>query len=218
MAKARGTKQLDPATSKWKLSDDGLHVWTARLDQLHPRRTDLTAADRKRAAGFLRPEVAGRWIASRWALRRVLSVYLDQAPVEIGILVGGNGKPRLATGGLEFNLSHSDELALIAVSRRRPVGVDVEKIEPARDLLALAERALDERTAARVRDATPGERAAVFYEAWVHHEARLKCRTGSTPAMPVAVRTLDTPPDYAAAVAVGSSEIGALRYCSLSDL
>lgn len=189
---------------------DELHVWRAPLDRDAAAADDLPPGERERAAGFLRPEAAGRWTASRRALRRVLAEYLGQDPAEIEIVVEENGKPRLADKELEFNLSHSGELALIAVSGERPVGVDVEKVEPARDLLALAERALDEDDVAKVRAATSDEeRAAVFYAAWVRHEARLKCLgaglTGPVPDEPVAVQDVDVDPGYAAAVAVAGA-------------
>jgi 4'-phosphopantetheinyl transferase len=139
----------------------------------------------------------------------VLSGYLGEPPAEIAIELSENGKPRLEKGsGLEFNLSHSGDIALIAVSQRRPVGVDVERIEPARDLVSLAERALGPEDVARVRGAGSRERPAVFYESWVRHEARLKCLgvglTGPAPDVPVEVQNLDVAPGYAAAVAVAT--------------
>jgi 4'-phosphopantetheinyl transferase len=140
------------------------------------------------------------------SLREVLSVYLGQPAGGIEIVRGEHGKPRLARGGLEFNLSHSGGLALIAVSRTRPVGVDVEEVKPGRDFSALAERALGPDAVAQVREAAPTERAAVFYRHWVRHEARLKCLgvglSGAAPSAPVEVRDLDVAAGYAAAVAV----------------
>jgi 4'-phosphopantetheinyl transferase len=195
------------------LSD--VDLWVASLDEEHGGLDALPPAERERAESFLRPQVRARWVASRWALRRVLSTYLDRGPAEIEIEVGENGKPRLTGGGPEFNLSHSDELALVAVSPEAPVGVDLERIEPARDLLALAERALGEEDVARIRAVPPAERAEVFYAAWVRHEARLKCLgaglTGPAPEAPVAVRSLDVGPAYAAAVAVAGESIGQVR-------
>lgn len=207
------------ATTQSELSSGELHLWVAALEQLRPSEADLPMEDRERAAGFLRPQAAERWAASRWALRRALSAYLGEPPAQIEIVSGENGKPRLAGGQLEFNLSHSGDLALIAVSRERSVGVDVEQVEPARDLLTLAERVLGAEEVARVRAAAPAERAAVFYDAWVRHEARLKCLgtglTGTPAASPVALQSLDVAPGYAAAVAVSGAEVGALKRFSL---
>ncbi len=177
--------------------------------------TELPPVERERAQNFLRAEVGQRWASSRLALRRVLRAYTGERPERIEIDVDGNGKPRLGDErGLEFNLSHSEELALIAVSAERPVGVDVEKVKPDRDLLGLAERALEPASVEKVRAAAPGDRAAVFYEAWVRHEARLKCLgvglSGPAPRQPAAVRGLTPGPGFAAAVAVRGVSFGRL--------
>jgi 4'-phosphopantetheinyl transferase len=185
---------------------DGVHVWVAALDRPGwPPAAELPAAERERAARFASPQVARRWVASRWALRCVLGRYLDQPPSEVELELGEYGKPRLRGKPLEFNLSHSEGLALVAAAERA-VGVDVEAVRPGRDALALAQRALSTEEAAAVRAASPQEREAVFYRAWTRHEARLKCR-GTTPAQtPVTVVQLDLAAPYTAAVAAAGPE------------
>ena len=197
---------------------DGVHIWRAALDEAGwPGAEELPPEERERAEGFLRTGVAGRWVAARWALRRTLAGYLDQPAAEIALTVDDRGKPRLRDGsgdGLEFNLSHSGGLALVAVTERRAVGVDVETIAPRQNLVALAERSLPSEEATAVRAAAPERQLDAFYAAWVRHEARLKCLgTGlSSPAPHVAaaVAPLDVGPGYAAAAAVLGSEIGPL--------
>jgi phosphopantetheinyl transferase len=143
-------------------------------------------------------------------LRRVLSRYLDLPPAEIRLADGEHGKPRPADpeNGLRFNLSHSGSLALVAVALGREVGVDVEKLKPERDLVALAARALAPEEAAAVRAVTGADRVRVFYELWTRHEARLKCLgVGLTGAPPqpspqIAVAAVPVARGYAAAVAV----------------
>ncbi|HET9152822.1 MAG TPA: hypothetical protein VFN85_01750 [Solirubrobacterales bacterium] len=148
---------------------------------------ELPPEERERAGRFLSEQAASRWVASRWALRRVLGEYLEVAPAAVGLEIADGGKPRLAGGaGPQFNLSHSQGLALVAVAGRE-VGIDVERVRP--------------------------KRPATFYAAWTRHEARLKCLgsgLGVTPAAggSVAVRSLDVAPGYAAAVAVAGSEVG----------
>jgi 4'-phosphopantetheinyl transferase len=127
------------------------------------------------------------------------------------------GKPRLRgdSGGLEFSLSHSGALALVAVTERRQVGIDVEMIAPRENLVALAERALSPADVAAVRAADPDRQPGVFYAAWVRHEARLKCLgTGlghPTPPTRVAIAAVGAGPEYAAAVAVDDAEVGPLH-------
>ena len=148
-------------------------------------------------------------VESDRALRLVLASYLGEAPEAIALARGEHGKPRLATGPerLAFNLSHSDDLTLVAVSRGREVGVDVELEKPGRDLVALAERALAPEDAEAVRTAEEGERTRVFYALWTRHEARLKCLgvglgKAVWPSPALAVEAIPADPGYAAAVAV----------------
>ena len=214
---------------------DGVHIWRAALDDPGwPGAHELPAGERERAAEFLREEPARRWVASRWALRRVLAGYLGCAPAAVELESSEQGKPRLrGSEGPEFNLSHSEGLALVAVADRA-VGIDVEAIRPRRDLPALAERALPPDDVAAVRSASPAEQASVFHAAWARHEACLKCLgTGlgakTSRQFPpsgvgncrlageraLAVEDLDVAPGYAAAVAVADEEVGPIVCRSL---
>jgi 4'-phosphopantetheinyl transferase len=199
---------------------EGVHIWRAGLDDpAWPGVAELPAEERERAAGFVREQARRRWIASRWALRRVLAGYLEVAPAAVELEVEGNGKPRLATAtGLEFNLSHSEGLGLVVVAER-PVGIDVEVIRPERDLRALAERVLPTADVDALGGAPEIEQPALFYAAWARHEARLKCvgvGLGGPPVgAGVAVRDLEIAPEYAAAVAVVGTEVGAVLCRSL---
>ena len=204
-----------PGPDHLSLTAGEVHIWRARLNGPLPGLEGLPPPERERAAAFLRDDAAGRWVASRWALRQTLSRYLDEPAAEITLELGANEKPQLAnrSSGLRFNLSHSGDLALVAVAHDREVGVDVEQIEPARDLLTLAERALASEAVAEIRAAAPTEQPLAFYRAWTRHEARLKCLGvglgGTDPGDPVALADLEVGVDYAGAVAV-TGEIGTL--------
>jgi 4'-phosphopantetheinyl transferase len=220
---------------RWNQVIDGVHIWRAALDETGwPDAHRLPAPERERAASFLREEPGRRWVAARWALRRVLEGYLEEPAAEIELELGDNGKPRLPNGaGIEFNLSHSNGLALVAVAEGREVGVDVELIEPGRDLVGLSERALSQEEAAAVRAASDAERPPVFYAAWTRHEASLKClgtglganANGQFPTSEgenrplangaMAVENVDVVPGYAAAIAVAAEEVGPIDCRSL---
>jgi 4'-phosphopantetheinyl transferase len=173
---------------------EGVHIWRAALDEDGwPGPERLPAPERDRFEAFLREQPARRWLAARWALRRVLETYLGEPAAAIELEPAERGKPRLAGGELEFNLSHSEGLALVAVTFGRAVGVDVELIEQRRPL--------------------------AFYESWVRKEARLKCLGVGLglppPPAAVAVAPIDLGPSYAAAVAVAGPEVGPLECRSL---
>lgn len=196
-----------------------LHLWRADLEAPGwPSAGALPDDERIRANRFLRTEARLRWVASRWALRGVLSRYLEREPGAIELVRGEHGKPRLGdetAAQLEFNLSHSGPVALIAVCGDCAVGVDVEKIETRKDLVELAERALQPQDAAAVRAASGAERVTAFYERWARHEATLKCLGRGLGAprgeVPVAVRSLQPQPGFAGAVAVVGDELPPLH-------
>lgn len=197
---------------------DGVHIWRAALDEDGwPGPEGLPAEDRRRAESFLRKGPARRWTAARWALRRVLAEYLDRPGPEVELETDERGKPGLLrdTGDLQFNLTHSAGLALVAVTTGRAVGIDVELIAPREDLAGLAERALPAEEAAAVLAADPVQRPGAFYDAWVRHEARLKCLGSGlgAPAPPteVAIAAVEAGPGYAAAVAVADARVGPLE-------
>lgn len=134
------------------------------------------------------------WLApSPDALRRVLAVYLQEPPQRIQLERGEHGKPRLADAGsgLEFNLSHSAEIDLVAVSGEVEVGIDVERVRP--------------------------KRGEAFYQRWARHEAQVKClgagllRARRIPPEAVVVQSIDLSPGYAAAVAARADELPPLK-------
>ncbi len=169
-----------------------LHVWHARLDTGQwPSAENLPAGERERAEAMHRADARRRWVAARWALRSVLGRYLDREPGGIELRYGERGKPLLAEPGtaLHFNLSHSGELALIALAERRDVGVDVQRI---------------------------GRRQPTdYYSEWARREAIAKCHGvglwAELPGTPVAVTELDAPAGYAAAVAIAGEQIPGVR-------
>jgi hypothetical protein len=158
-----------------------------------------------------------RRAAAAAALRQVLAAYLGKNAQQIELASGEHGRPYLAADDLEFNLSHSGEVALVAVSGEHPVGVDVEQVRPDRDLLALAERALVAEDVEAVRTAAPAERALVFHRRWARHESRLKCLgvgiflESLLDTTAVSVQDLDVGPGYAAAVAIDAPRMPPIR-------
>jgi 4'-phosphopantetheinyl transferase len=157
-------------------------------------------------------------------LHQVLARYLDIDPEAIELEVGPHGKPKLrGEARLRFNLSHSADLAVVAVALDREVGIDVERIDPRRDALALARRALPPEDADAIAAAAPEERQQVFHAAWAQHEAVAKCLgTGlSVPPAELAQRrgqlsvvALDLGPGFAVALAV-EGDVPTVRHFEL---
>lgn len=135
----------------------------------------LSKDELRRAAAFKFPEDAHRWKSYRIGLRAVLSGLLDMTPAEVPILIDPSGKPRLGNphDSLHFNLSHCDDLALLAVSTDGPVGIDIESIDRAPDLLGCVETFCHPEEIAMLPDEPPA-RARRLLEIWCAKEALLK--------------------------------------------
>jgi 4'-phosphopantetheinyl transferase len=127
----------------------------------------LDAEERARAMRYLRHEDRLRMIATRAALRRLLGERLGVDPARLRFETGVYGRLALCGGDLSFNVSHSGECALIAISRRWTVGVDVERVRETTDIAGLASIAL-------TREEREGIDAIGFFERWVVKEAALK--------------------------------------------
>lgn len=130
----------------------------------------LDAAECARAERLRGPRLRTRFVLAHAALRRILGAALQQPPQHLPFTHGARGKPALAD--LHFNLSHADDLALIAVSHHAPVGIDLEAERPAaavdlRTVLSPLERAILQ----RLED---DERTVATLRCWVRKEALLK--------------------------------------------
>lgn len=138
---------------------------------------ELAPGERERAARFRADPLRNRWLHAHVALRRILARELAVAPSTLLYESGAEGKPRLATptgARLEFNLSDSADLALVAVSRAGPVGVDVEFMSPQPDLDGVAESHFAPEELEALRALPPGDRLDAFYRVWTRKEAFIK--------------------------------------------
>ncbi|HEU5432554.1 MAG TPA: 4'-phosphopantetheinyl transferase superfamily protein [Thermomicrobiales bacterium] len=162
-----------------RLDEGDVHVWRASLSAPSPALAAPLAADeRARADRFRFPVDRDRFIAARGILRALLARYLDRDPADLRFTYGPHGKPALAapaaTGGLEFNLSHADDVALVVVARGREVGVDIERVRPLPDLDAVAAVMFSPAERDLLAAAPPDRRPDLFFKLWTHKEAYLK--------------------------------------------
>ena len=217
-------------TAAAPLLDDGaVHVWRVPLLGEAVDVALVSVEERKRAARLRFERDRRAYVASRVALRTILGGYLDTDPATIRYEVAPDGKPSILDGaGLSFSLSRSAPLALVAVTRDRAVGVDVERIRPLPDLDGVASRFLPPAEAAALRYLPEPDRLSAFYACWTRMEAEVKATgaglSGDLGDRDVAtgagagewtVRSIDVGPAAAAAVAtegpMGSVTILTLR-------
>lgn len=161
---------------------DEIHVWQAALDAAPPQlarlESLLSADERARAQRFRLARDQRRFIASRGALRSILASYLNCDPSGIQFCYGKHGKPLLSSveGGanLHFNLSHSADLALIALRQSGEVGVDIELVRDDFACGLIAKRFFCDTEVAWLEGVMPAERHKSFFRIWTRKEAFLK--------------------------------------------
>jgi 4'-phosphopantetheinyl transferase len=160
-----------------------VEVWVAELSGAPERLLGLlSSAERERAGRLLDDRLRLHWSVSRALLRELLARAIGADPAALEFEQGPHGKPRLARLAGEtpsFNMSHSGEMALYAISWEREVGVDVEVQRAGRSgegyEVEIARRFLGESLAQRLQGLLPPQRTREFLAAWVAYEARVKC-------------------------------------------
>jgi 4'-phosphopantetheinyl transferase len=165
-----------------RLAPDEVHVWAVSLD-VSQRTYDallatLSLDERARAAAYRFDEPRQRYVVARGALRHLLGHYLGGSAAAIELTVDQNQKPRLAgkhgSADLNFNVSHSGELALIAFAFDGEVGVDVEKLREVSYLEPIARKFFHSAEADEVLSVPRDTRNTSFLRCWTGKEAVLK--------------------------------------------
>ena len=166
------------------LAPGELRLWRVDLDSretpLEILAACLAADEQRRAERFAREMDRRRFIVSHAAQRTILAQHLGIAPVDVTLTCRLGGKPELATSTgklpLRFNLSHSGELALVALTLEQEVGVDVEHVRPSIDASGIVERFFAAGERAVWRTLPEHEQTAAFFRCWTRKEAYLKAR------------------------------------------
>ena len=162
--------------------DHAVAVWRVGLDPGHrvadALRGHLAPDELERLARLRRSEVGRRWLVSRGALREILAAELGTSPPSVRLELGPHGRPGLDPEthqtDLDFNLSHSGDLALVATGRGLRVGVDVERLRRGRDPLRIANRYFSAAEVEAVRAFPQADRPAAFLRYWTAKEALAK--------------------------------------------
>jgi 4'-phosphopantetheinyl transferase len=177
-----------------------VHVWRVRLNRGSP--LPPTPDEIERAARFATPALRRRYLHAHAALRSILRS-VTTAPMEFAL--HEKGKPYLALAPeIRFNLSHSREMALVAVALEIEVGVDIERVRALPEYAEIARRYFPPAGVlpTGVRD---------FFRHWTRYEALLKAYgaglygAGATPPGEWSVTEIDVGPRFTAALAVEGS-------------
>ena len=171
-----------PPVSDLVLRQNEVHVWRIALDQpmslLQIPRQTLAADELSRAKRYHFQRDRDHFIIGRGALRAILGRYLTTPPEQICFQYSQYGKPNLVTArnqtSINFNLSHSGNLALLACSQDREVGVDLEQLRPMPDAPNIAKRFFSKNENETFLKVPPDKRVEAFFNCWTRKEAYIK--------------------------------------------
>lgn len=154
-----------------------IDIWQFPLNKLWENAlTILNSTEQKRAAKFYFDKHRNRFIAAHAFLRTIISRYLkNKNPSSLEFSENKYGKPQLNNNqqNLEFNLSHSDDIGLLAIGKQNPLGVDVECFSE-REYLNLAEYMFSPTELEAIKNIKPNMQPLVFFNIWAQKEAFIK--------------------------------------------
>jgi 4'-phosphopantetheinyl transferase len=164
------------------LSSAEVHVWRASLDLdsscVEHLQHALSADELQRAARFHFPRDRRRFTVARGVLRDILGRYLGVPPSEPGFRYSAYGKPALGAGfdavGVRFNISHSHEMALFAVTCGREIGVDIEYLSREIRGEEIAQHFFSAHECASLRALPAAAKHEAFFNCWTRKEAYIK--------------------------------------------
>jgi 4'-phosphopantetheinyl transferase len=172
----------DPAIALWLYPLDCDSAESRELEQ------SLSPPEIERADRFGTPALRARWIAGRATLRSLLGAALGVDPVAVPLRRGTRGRPELAAEhALDFNVSHTDDVALIGIAAGLPagarIGVDIERENRVVNADGLARKFMTARERARMARLDEEARRHRFLQLWTCKEAMSKA-TGDALSAP----------------------------------
>jgi 4'-phosphopantetheinyl transferase len=189
------------------LGDAQVHLWRLPLHEppcgLGPVLALLDDTESQRYRRFAAPVHARRFAVARAMLRVLLGAYGGHAPAELRFDEGHAGKPRLAAAftnvRLDFNVSHSAEVAVVGIARGLRLGVDVEVVRTVPNHEAIAHGNFAPAEYERLMSLAPERRLAGFFAGWTRKEACVKA-IGSGLSAPLDRFEVTLDPDAPAAL------------------
>lgn len=156
------------------LQQDEVHIWQVDLRKHQPSLLypTLSTEEKLKAQRYSRAHHENRFVIVRSILRQLLADYLNQSPQRIEFSYTIHGKPLVE--GIQFNVSHSQERALIAIARSEFVGIDIEYKRPIQNVSSLCARFFSQVECETICARPQIEWLPAFFDLWVRKEASAK--------------------------------------------
>lgn len=174
------------AKSLIPLSAQEIHLWLADYDEIndervhHRYRSLLTAAEREREPRFHFARDRRRYLVTRALVRTVLARYEPVSPEDWVFSTNAYGRPEIASvmgwTNLTFNLSHTDSLIVLGITRGRALGVDVENVIDRQLSISIADRYFALSEVIELAREPYNRRQDRFFEYWTFKESYIKAR------------------------------------------
>lgn len=166
------------------ISKDEIYVWHVNLRNQAAISSELfdflSSEEQARAERFRFPRDREAYSICRGALRHILGTYLGARAEEVKFSCGTHGKPQLdescAGMALQFNVSHSQSVGLIAVARGITVGIDVECVRPIPDAESIAYSHFSLKEREDLSRLPISKAAEGFFSCWTRKEAFVKAQ------------------------------------------
>lgn len=164
------------------LLSSAIHIWQCSLTISEPEFAAfvelLSDEERDRRSRFHFEKDSRRFSVGRAILRAILAGYTRVPAREIRFVYSEHGKPALADPktNIQFSISHSGDLALVAVALGRQVGADIESVREDIEIEKLAARFFSSQECQDLLALPQEQRIAAFFRYWTCKEAFLKAQ------------------------------------------
>jgi 4'-phosphopantetheinyl transferase len=147
----------------------------------------LGHGERRRLADFVRPQRRRQFVLGRILLRSMLAAEFGVHPKDIDVHERPGNSPLIrldqALPAPYFSLSHSADWIACVISRDTAVGIDVEVINPARDIAALSHAAFTADECAWLEQQPHDRQTSAFHHLWSLKEALYKMQGSASPPL-----------------------------------
>jgi 4'-phosphopantetheinyl transferase len=175
-----------------KIQTGELHIWRYTVNEqdyiAEQTKPMLSVEETKKSKRFIREEHTVDYVCNHRFVRNVLAAYLNILPSEIKFNVTPLGKPYIENSNLFFNVSHSKNKALLAISIDAEVGVDIEYMKDLQDAITFSNYSFsDEEKAMIFKDEEINK--DVLFTFWTFKEAYIKA-TGTGLSVDISIINL----------------------------